>query len=115
MQTVIIAYHNHYLQPSIFSHFVQIQAGEVMPFIEEILNNITSIICDLQPHQYHTFYEAVGLMIQSQSDHLTQEHLIKRYMDLPNQTFNQYIQGNVVYINIILQMAPTNSRSNKLT
>ena len=37
-----------------------------MPFIEEILNNIRAIICDLQPHQVHTFYEAVGYMIQAQ-------------------------------------------------
>jgi exportin-1 len=74
-------------------HFVQIQAGEVMPFIEEILNNITSIICDLQPHQYHTFYEAVGLMIQSQSDAVVQENLVERYMQLPNQSFTQYINA----------------------
>jgi len=32
-------------------HFVQMQAGEVMPFIEEILSNISTIICDLQPQQ----------------------------------------------------------------
>ena len=37
-----------------------------MPFIEEILNNIRAIICDLQPHHVHTFYEAVGYMIQAQ-------------------------------------------------
>ena len=37
-----------------------------MPFIEEILNNIRAIICDLQPLQVHTFYEAVGYMIQAQ-------------------------------------------------
>ena len=67
-----------------------------MPFIEEILNNITSIICDLQPHQYHTFYEAVGLMIQSQSDAVVQENLVERYMQLPNQSFTQYINGKRV-------------------
>jgi len=38
-----------------------------MPFIEEILNNISSIVCDLQPQQVHTFYEAVGFMISSQT------------------------------------------------
>jgi hypothetical protein len=32
-------------------HFVQVQVGEVMPFIEEILQNINTIICDLQPQQ----------------------------------------------------------------
>lgn len=32
-------------------HFVQVQVGELMPFIEEILTNINTIICDLQPQQ----------------------------------------------------------------
>ena len=32
-------------------HFVQVQVGEMMPFIDEILNSINSIICDLQPQQ----------------------------------------------------------------
>lgn len=31
--------------------FVQVQVGEVMPFIDELLANINSIICDLQPQQ----------------------------------------------------------------
>ena len=30
------------------------QPNENLPFIEEILNNISSIICDLQPHQVCT-------------------------------------------------------------
>ena len=45
---------------------MQVQQLEVMPFIEEILNHIRAIVCDLQPHQVHTFYEAVGYMIQAQ-------------------------------------------------
>ena len=32
-------------------HFVQIQVGEAVPFIEEILININTIICDLNPQQ----------------------------------------------------------------
>lgn len=32
-------------------YFIQVQLGEFEPFIEEILNNINSIICDLQPQQ----------------------------------------------------------------
>ncbi len=50
----------------VLSFLVQLQPLEVMPFIEEILNNIRAIICDLQPHHVHTFYEAVGYMIQAQ-------------------------------------------------
>ncbi|XP_059157239.1 exportin-1-like [Physella acuta] len=72
-------------------HFVQVQVGEVMPFIEEILNGINTIICDLQPQQVHTFYEAVGLMIGAQVDQVAQEHLIERYMLLPNQVWDGII------------------------
>jgi len=32
-------------------HFVTTQVGEVMPFIEEILSTISTIICDLQAQQ----------------------------------------------------------------
>lgn len=45
-------------------HFIQVQVGEVMPFIDEILNNINTIICDLQPQQVSTLW----LDFQSQSD-----------------------------------------------
>ena len=94
--------------------FVQIQVGEVMPFIDELLANINSIICDLQPQQVrscknisvilqlfdeyntrmkslnyhfqvHTFYEAVGYMISASTDAQQQETLIEKYMQLPNQ------------------------------
>ena len=74
-----------------------------MPHIEEILNNITNIICDLQPHQYHTFYEAVGLMIQSQNDAIMQEHLIERYMHLPNQSFNRIISSKLSPGHLIIE------------
>ncbi|XP_078589610.1 exportin-1-like isoform X2 [Branchiostoma floridae x Branchiostoma japonicum] len=73
-------------------HFVQVQVGEVMPFIDEILNNINTIICDLQPQQVHTFYEAVGYMIGAQTDTVVQEHLIEKYMLLPNQVWDGIIQ-----------------------
>ena len=36
-----------------------------MPFIDELLGGINSIICDLQPQQVQTFYEAVGHMISA--------------------------------------------------
>ena len=73
-------------------HFIQIQLGENIPFIEEILNNINTIICDLEPHQVHTFYEAVGYMISAQNDVPTQDQLIDKYMELPNQVWDSIIQ-----------------------
>ena len=38
---------------------VQVQVGEVMPFIEEILNGINTIICDLQPQQVSVILQKV--------------------------------------------------------
>lgn len=32
-------------------YFVQVQVGESMPFIDEILNSMATIISDLQPQQ----------------------------------------------------------------
>ncbi|XP_059485052.1 exportin-1 [Neocloeon triangulifer] len=72
-------------------HFVQMQVGEVMPFIEEILASISTIICDLQSQQVHTFYEAVGYMISAQVDQRVQDHLIESYMMLPNQVWDDII------------------------
>nr|KAF6430530.1 exportin 1 [Molossus molossus] len=82
-------------------HFVQVQVGEVMPFIDEILNNINTIICDLQPQQVHTFYEAVGYMISAQMDQTVQEHLIEKYMLLPNQVWDSIIQQATKNVDIL--------------
>ncbi|XP_055098276.1 exportin-1 isoform X3 [Hylobates moloch] len=82
-------------------HFVQVQVGEVMPFIDEILNNINTIICDLQPQQVHTFYEAVGYMIGAQTDQTVQEHLIEKYMLLPNQVWDSIIQQATKNVDIL--------------
>lgn len=72
-------------------HFVTLQIGEAVPFIEEILSTISSIICDLQTQQVHTFYEAVGYMINAQVDTVVQDHLIEKYMLLPNQVWDDII------------------------
>lgn len=73
-------------------HFVQVQVGEMAPFIDDILNNISMIISDLQPQQVHTFYEAVGMMICAQVELPQQELLITKFMALPNQVWDSIIQ-----------------------
>ncbi|XP_064403448.1 exportin-1-like [Halichondria panicea] len=82
-------------------HFIQVQPLEVMPFIEEILNNIRAIIMDLQPQQVHTFYEAVGYMIQAQVDSIVQERLIEKYMSLPNEIWDTIIQKATADISVL--------------
>merc|ERR1719192_2686327 len=81
--------------------FVQIQVGEVMPFIEELLSNINSIICDLQPQQVHTFYEAVGHMISASNDTQQQEQLIEKYMQLPNQVWDDIINQAAKNVDVL--------------
>ena len=72
-------------------HFVVVQRGEAEPYVEEILHNISGLICDLEQQQVHTFYEAVGYMISSQIDAEMQEKLIIKYMSLPNQIWEGII------------------------
>ena len=56
----------------------------------EILSN-TIIYSNYLIFQVHTFYEAVGMMISAQTDQVAQEHLIERYMLLPNQVWDGII------------------------
>ena len=67
------------------SHFVQQQLHEPHPFIDEILAQMPTTICDLEHHQIHTFYEAVGHMIFAQQNTDTRANLIQRLMHPPNQ------------------------------
>lgn len=48
--------------------FVVLQLQEQQPFVAELLDNLTSIIQDLQPHQIHSFFESVGLMIGAEGE-----------------------------------------------
>lgn len=48
--------------------FVVLQLGESQPFVAELLDNLAPTIQDLQPHQVHSFYESVGLMIGAESE-----------------------------------------------
>ncbi|ORY04236.1 hypothetical protein K493DRAFT_345751 [Basidiobolus meristosporus CBS 931.73] len=98
-------------------HFVTQQSGEVVPFIEEILNTIDQITSDLTPLQVQTFYEAVGYMIQAQAQRNLQERLIAKYMELPNNAWdntmaqahsNAEILSNPETIKLLVNILKTN-------
>ncbi|VDP06326.1 unnamed protein product [Soboliphyme baturini] len=72
-------------------HFVIIQACENQPFIEEILLNLSSVICDLSPPQVHIFYEAMGYLVSAQQDAEIQKHLLEELMSLPNTLWDQIV------------------------
>ncbi|CAG7724558.1 unnamed protein product [Allacma fusca] len=85
-------------------HFVTVQMGEIVPFIEEILATTSTIICDLQPQQVHTFYEAVGYMISAQTDTSVQDQLIEKYMMLPNQVWDDIISQASINVAVLKDM-----------
>ncbi|PKA48667.1 hypothetical protein AXF42_Ash018484 [Apostasia shenzhenica] len=58
--------------------FVITQVGENEPFLCELLSSLASTIADLEPHQIHTFYEAVGCMIQAEPDPARRDEYLKR-------------------------------------
>eukprot|EP01114_Cavostelium_apophysatum_P018091 TRINITY_DN5522_c0_g1_i1.p1 TRINITY_DN5522_c0_g1~~TRINITY_DN5522_c0_g1_i1.p1 ORF type:complete len:1069 (+),score=345.41 TRINITY_DN5522_c0_g1_i1:320-3526(+) len=69
--------------------FVVHQVGERVPFIEEILSTLPQIISDLEPSQIQTFYEAIGYMIQSNTDAPMRDALVAKLMELPNQSWSE--------------------------
>lgn len=44
-------------------HFVTPQTGELVPFIEEILSTISSIICDLQTQQVKSLKNIINNIV----------------------------------------------------
>ncbi len=52
------------------------QIGEQETFISELLNELTGTIQDLETHQIHMFYEAVGLMIGADATREKQDHYL---------------------------------------
>ncbi|XP_020574072.1 protein EXPORTIN 1A-like [Phalaenopsis equestris] len=71
--------------------FIITQVGENEPFLSELLSSLASTVADLEPHQIHTFYEAVGHMIQAEPDPARRDEYLKRLMDLPNQRWAEII------------------------
>eukprot|EP00040_Diaphanoeca_grandis_P010671 m.54674 g.54674 ORF g.54674 m.54674 type:complete len:1076 (+) comp21955_c0_seq1:406-3633(+) len=72
-------------------HFVTTQVGDYFPFIDDILQSMHSIIMDLEQHQVHTFYEAIGHMIYAQSNPSVRAQLIKQLMETPNTIWQRIL------------------------
>ncbi|KAG9304016.1 hypothetical protein G9A89_005926 [Geosiphon pyriformis] len=86
--------------------FVTQQAGELYPFIDEIIGTIDKITQDLSYQQVQTFYEAVGYMVSAQTQKVVQERLIKSLMEQPNMAWDQRI--NEISQNLALLDVPDN-------
>jgi len=65
--------------------FVLVQASEARSFVEELVDGgVAATIEDLEMHQVHSFYEAVGYMVAAQPDPAARASLLERLMGLPN-------------------------------
>lgn len=71
--------------------FVLLQVGETEPFISELLTGLTVTIQDLEQHQIHMFYEAVGIMISAEHDSRKRDEYLTRLMAPPNATWASII------------------------
>lgn len=61
------------------AHRAGLQVGETEPFIAELLGELTTTIQDLETHQIHMFYEAVGLMISADADNRRRDQYLVRF------------------------------------
>lgn len=71
--------------------FVAAQPGEAQPFLDDMLETMPRIICDLQPGQVHAFYEAMGQLVKALPDPAAQTQAVARLMALPNQSWDTII------------------------
>mmetsp|Transcript_17286 Transcript_17286/g.39010 ORF Transcript_17286/g.39010 Transcript_17286/m.39010 type:complete len:897 (-) Transcript_17286:828-3518(-) len=69
--------------------FVTMQHEENTPFIYELVEQLPSIISDLEPHQVQAFYEAVGCMLSDKGQGVTIDRsaMLSQLMALPNRSW----------------------------
>lgn len=81
--------------------FVVTQVGESRPFVEELLEELPRIVCDLETHQVHTFYEAVASMLAADLDAGRKDVLLNRLMTLPNEAWKAIMGQAATDINFL--------------
>jgi len=80
--------------------FVTLQAEETAPFLVELVDQMPSVISDLEPHQVQAFYEATATMLSDRgpSIALDRQQMLAKLMELPNRTWRIIMEqaaGNV--------------------
>jgi len=82
--------------------FVTLQSDENTPFICELVDNLPTIISDLEPHQVQSFYESVGCMLNDKGPAVSIDRsaILAKLMDMPNRTWR-----------VIMDQAMTNIES----
>mmetsp|Transcript_6574 Transcript_6574/g.9554 ORF Transcript_6574/g.9554 Transcript_6574/m.9554 type:complete len:1090 (+) Transcript_6574:327-3596(+) len=74
------------------SNFVQHIRGETL-FINLVLENLPSLISNLEPYHTCTFYEAVGQMIDGSKDKREKRKWLAKLFDRPNNTWKKIIHN----------------------
>ncbi|RHY69704.1 hypothetical protein DYB38_010760, partial [Aphanomyces astaci] len=72
--------------------FVVLQPGEPYPFVEELMMELPKTVSDLEPHQLHTFYEAVASMLAAETIPARKDTLVAELMKLPNAAWQNLMQ-----------------------
>ncbi len=69
--------------------FVTLQTDEKTPFICELVDNLPTIISDLEPHQVQSFYESVGCMLSDKGPQVNIDRpaILAKLMDMPNRAW----------------------------
>jgi len=85
--------------------FVTLQADESQPFICELVENLSNIISDLEPHQIEAFYEAVGCMLSDKGPQVTIDRpaLLAKLMELPNQSWRRIMDNAKANVETLVQ------------
>eukprot|EP00879_Flechtneria_rotunda_P028493 GHRR01030614.1.p1 GENE.GHRR01030614.1~~GHRR01030614.1.p1 ORF type:complete len:828 (+),score=284.83 GHRR01030614.1:400-2883(+) len=94
--------------------FVVLQLQEQQPFVGELLDNLQATIQDLQPHQIHSFYESVGLMIGAEVDSAKRDEYLSRLMAPPNAIWAQIIKQAQANPDVLKQQEVIKSLTNVL-
>lgn len=74
------------------SQFVQLHQSERQPFINDLLISFQGIVNDLQPHQIHVFYEAVGYMVKEEKNENLRNQLLDKMMEPTSIQWRELMQ-----------------------
>lgn len=87
--------------------FVTLQSDESTPFICELVENLPSIISDLEPHQVQSFYESVGCMLSDKGPQVTIDRpgILTKLMELPNRTWRVIMDNAMTNVETLVEPA----------
>jgi exportin-1 len=85
--------------------FVTLQSDEATPFICELVDNLPSIISDLEPHQVQSFYESVGCMLSDKGPQVSIDRsgVLAKLMGLPNRNWRMIMDKAIQNVESLVE------------